>query len=249
MIQTTRTGFFIFLLAAFSSHAHQLTAFIAGGPNFSTLKNEKLVQINNFVTNSYQSTVKTDWEGFIGGGLEHSFEKKWWHSNISLGIAGYGFNLGQVQGIEYPFINAGIFDTLNYSFKVKSFALLVESRLAYQQYAWQPFIIVGIGPAWNKAQNYQEAPTNPSLSAAPVSPVFRNNTKQAFAYELGLGIQHQLWEDKINHCRYLASLGYRYFNLGESKLGTFPAQTSPARLQINNLYTQGIVFSLSASFS
>lgn len=208
------------------------------------------MQINDVVTNEYKTNKKTDWRGFWGVGIGHTFEKEWFSNyQFSLGIAGYGINLGQVQGVEYPFINDGQYDTLNYKFQAKSSTGMLESRLAYTQFNWQPIALIGIGKSWNRLSGYNEQPTDPFLSASPVSPGFNNQTKQAFAYELGVGLQRKFLDDTVHKIQYKGSVSYRYFNLGKGLLGSFPAQTSNDRLQIKNLYTQAILFSLDVSFN
>ncbi|WP_028389420.1 outer membrane protein [Legionella fairfieldensis] len=230
-------------------YANHLALFLSGGPNSSRLHNEQFVVINDFVANAYQTTEKNQWQGFWGGGITHTFEGILSHSNLSLGLAGYSIHLGKVQGKEYPFINDGVYDALDYSFHVKNHLLMLESRLSYVFYNWQPFALIGIGKAWNRLEHYNEIAADPSSSATPLTPGFGNHTHQDFAYELGLGVQHPLFEDKLRKMTYTASLGYRYFNLGQGKSGALPEQTSTDRLSIKNLYTQCIVFSIEASFN
>ena len=90
-------------------------------------------------------------------------------------------------------------------------------------------------------------PSDPELSASPTMP-FTDHTKQTFAYEVGAGLQYLLWDDQRRHVQYHASAGYQYFNLDRGALGRSLAQTSPERLKVKNLYTQGIIFTLAASF-
>lgn len=241
--------FFCFSLIPSTLCANNITLFVTGGPNNARLSNKPLVEINDFVTNGYQSAHKNHWGGFWGAGIAHSFTEIVPSTNISLGLAGYSTQLGSVRGKEYPFINDGIYDALDYSFRVKSSQLMLESRLSYVFYNWQPFVLVGIGKAWNRLKNYNEVTADPSSSATALNPGFSSNTHRNFAYELGVGVQHSLFEDKKHNIHYRASVGYRYFHLGKGKLGALPEQTSTDRLQIKNIYTQGIAFSIEASFN
>ncbi|HHF7374185.1 outer membrane beta-barrel protein [Legionella bozemanae] len=238
----------IFFMFSCSGNANQISFFVSGGPNFSTLKNERLVDINESITNAYQTNTKTNWQGFWGIGANHTFEKPWFSFyQLSLGVSGYFFELGQVKGTEFPFINEGLFDTLNYNFHAKSASLMVESKVIYSKYALKPYALVGIGPGWNRFYAYHEEPTDPLLSAAPAVARFNNHTQQTFSYELGTGLEYLLWDDKQHHVQYHASVGYQYFNLDKGTLGNLPAQTSKDRLNIKNLYTQGILFTLAIS--
>lgn len=238
----------IFLILSNPGNTNQVSFFISGGPNFSTLKNNRLVEINEVITNSYHTKTQTNTQGFWAIGASHSFENSAFPSyQLSLGLAGYFFQLGHVKGTEYPFINAGLFDTLHYGFQAKSDALMVEAKALYAHYALKPYALIGIGPSWNKFSAYHEKPSDPALSASPTMP-FSDHTKQTFAYELGAGFQYVLWDDQRRHIQYHASAGYQYFNLDRGALGPSLAQTSTERIRVKNLYTQGVIFTLTASF-
>ncbi|ARB92706.1 outer membrane beta-barrel protein [Legionella longbeachae] len=238
----------VFFIFPCSGDAKQISFFVSGGPHFSTLKNKPQVEVNEVITNAYQTNTKTNWQGFWGLGANHTFEKSWFSFyQFSLGIAGYFFKLGQVNGTKFPFINEGLFDTLNYNFHAKSASLMVEGKAIYSKYALKPYALVGIGPSWNRLYAYREKPSDLSLSAAPSVP-FKNHTKQTFSYALGAGLGYLLWDDKQHHVQYHMTAGYQYFNLGEGALGYCLAQTSKDRLTVKNLYTQGVVFTLAVSF-
>ena len=119
---------------------------------------------------------------YWGLGIGHSFENVWSTPyRVSLGLAGYSMNVGGVNGTEFPLINDGVFDTVDYGYRVSSAALLLESRLYYTCYDWQPFALIGIGGAWNHFSDYNETPTNPALSAAPAPQQFKSHTESDFA--------------------------------------------------------------------
>lgn len=238
--------FIIFFVFSTITHADKLNLFILGGANVVNLKNTTMVQITDVVTNAYRTQPSTNWQGLWGVGLGHTFQRTNVYQ-LSLNATGYFANLGNVQGLEYPFINDGVYDSLNYNFHAKSTALMFESRLAYTQFEWQPYALIGIGESWNRLSGYNETQIFSALSAAPVSPTFSSRTHNAFAYELGAGIQHQLFNDLVHKIQYKGGLGYQYFNLGKGELGHFPAQTATDRLHINRLTTQAIVLSLNVS--
>ena len=238
----------ILILLSAQSNATTLNVFISSGPNYSKLKNDPLVQINDPLTNAYQPWKNTNQQFFLAVGANHTVEKTWFSFyQLSLGAAGYFFHLGDANGVEYPFINEGIFDTLNYSFRAKSTTVLAEARLTYSSYKLKPFALLGFGISKNRFYDYSETPTIPELSAAPAL-TFSNNTTYHFAYELGVGVQYLFWNDQIHHIQYLVSAGYQYFNLGKGALGGLPLQTAAESLKVPHLYTQGAVFSLALSF-
>lgn len=238
----------IFFMCSSLGNANQISIFFSGGPHLSALKNNPLVEINEVMTNAYQTKTHTNWQGFWAIGANHIFKNPLFPSyKLSLGLAGYFFQLGKVEGTEYPFINEGLFDTLHYHFQAKSASLMVEAKAVYSPYALKPYALVGIGSGWNKFYAYHENPSDSSLSAAPAMP-FSNHTKQIFSYELGAGIQYLFKDDQQRHVQYYASAGYQYFNLDKGTLGRSAAQTSSDRIKVKNLYTQGILFTLAVSF-
>lgn len=228
-------------------YADNISLSLMGGFITSSLENEPLVEINNFVTNAYITNKNNHWGEFWGGSLAHSFEEIIPHVNFSLGVAGYAIQPGEVKGTVFPFINEGFFDSLNYKFQVKNNSLMIESGLSYGLGNWRPFIIAGIGKSWNRLENYNEVPSDPASSATAL-PSFRNNSHHAHAYELGLGCSYLFYEDNRHNIRYMTSAGYRFWNLGKGELESFAEQTSISRLHSNNIKTQGLAVSLDVSF-
>lgn len=230
------------------SYADKVAISFFDGTNFSKLSGHQQLAINNFMTNEYQIHSTTNHGGFWGLGFSHTFEKLLKAPyQFSLGFAGYSLNMGTVNGIEYPFVNAGTFDSLNYRFHINSAVALIEPRLAYTIYGFQPFILGGVGYAWNRFSQYTETPTNPLLSAAAIPNTFRNHTEQNLAYEFGFGVQYLLYDDKRHQFRYLIAADYRYINLGKGQLGGAAAQTSHDHMHINNMDTQSLAMSLTLS--
>lgn len=226
------------------SYASTIDLYLSGGAAFSNLTTNKNIQINNFVTNTYD-TESNNTTSFLGGvGVGHSFENIYQKPfSLSLGVMAYYLNFGKFEGIEYPFSNAGQFDTLRYQFEAESFVTMIESHLAYTKYALEPFILLGIGASWNHLYNYSNTPTDPNGSAVS-SPDVNSSTKTSFAYEAGLGVQYMLSKNQKNHAQWLVSLDYRYLNSGKGELGSFPSQTVDDSLSINDLDTQAVVLTL-----
>lgn len=242
-----------FLISNLSYAYSNIDVFISGGGGIAAqLHNKTSVIINDFVINNYVKDTNT--VGPLAGlGIEYTFNNICINPldqplSIALGLATYYVNFGKVQGTEFPFVNGGnFFDTLDYQFDARSYALLLESRIFYNVNDYQPYLLGGIGTAWNTLHNYSETPTDPSSSAAPIPIVFGDNTQKSFAYEAGIGVQRQIYQDCEYQIRYFASVDYRYINFGNAQLGSFPAQTSNERLEISNLSTHDIVISLKAS--
>ena len=229
---------------------NKLEIYVSGGPTFSKLQNDTSVAINSYVINTYNTNEQANWQSLWGIGFGRSLDYMMnTPFRISLALAAYKTHLGKVQGTEYPFINDDSYDYLNYQFTAKSTAALAEARLFYKNYNWQPFVLFGIGCSWNRLKNYSETPVDPSLSAAPVTTQFGNHTNSDFAYELGAGVQHQLYEDMVHKTQYFGAVDYRYIYLGNGQLASIPTQIAGEALQIAHMNTQGIMFSLKISFS
>ena len=229
------------------SYAKTVDFNLYGGLSFANLSNNSTLRINEDVTNRYRANSRTRTDPLFGIGIGHTFEKifqKPW--DISLGLSSYYLDLENVTGVEYPFVNAGMFDTLNYKFRVQSASLLVEPRLIYSRCDWQPYFIGGIGVAWNILNDYSERASNAALSAAP-GPFFGSNTQAAFAYEVGAGVQHQFFHDQKTGIDYSASLDYRYMNFGKGQLQNFEGMTASNHLGVSTIDTQAVVLSLKVS--
>lgn len=230
-------------LAATANH-YEISAM--GGMTISELSNNESVQVNPMVINDYDTDEDTSIGPIVGFGLRYGFDGLA-HDNLSLtlGVSGYYLNYGDIEGTEYPFVNAGSFDTLDYHFRTRTVALMFEPRLVYSKYRFQPYLLTGIGSAWNHAYNYKEMPTDPNGSAAPAPNAFRSQTVNSFAYEVGLGVQYKFDKDIYHH---LVSLDYRYMNMGHADLGTMAGQLTSDHLEVSPLATQAIVLSLTTAF-
>lgn len=218
---------------------------IQAGEGWYHVRNDDRLFLNPFVENRYVANAAEQHAPFFGFGVGY----QWDHpvsqlSNLAvkLGLSAYFINT-QLTGTNYPFINAGQFDTLNYYVTNRNSSLLVEPTLLYTRFSWQPYVLAGLGAAWNKAQNYHELPSNPLLSAVPMIQAFGNKTNNHFAYEFGLGIQHALFTiQEINHINIF--IDYRYIAYGQTKLAVSPiqsTQTAPSLGSLNiNLLSVGL---------
>lgn len=226
-------------------HAFQIT--LTGGAGFSELKNNPTVNLNNIITNTYETQSTTTGNAIAGIGAHYLFN--WGHdTHVAIGPAFYYIDFGKVNGIESPFSNVGRFDTLDYQFFNQSFDLFLESTVSCRFHQFRPFFLVGIGAAWNELYNYSEIPTDPSRSASSAITTFGNNTKTQFAYELGIGFSHLLYSDTKRQVIYNFSLQYRYMNTGSGELKPSALQTTNDKLQVSTLDTQAVLLAISAIF-
>jgi opacity protein-like surface antigen len=235
-----------FLASANLCQANQWNIELLGGANVSTISNTEVVQMNPVYENTYQTnkTSHTRLLAGIGGGytFEHLFQKP---LNFSLGLNAYHNNFGTVNGLENPYANLGSYDTLNYSFDAESYALILEPKLIYTGWSWQPFVLAGAGQSWNRLYGYNEAPTDPNGSAV-AQPPFNDHTQTSFAYEYGVGVQHTFLTDAVHKIHYDFALGYRYMNFGKGQLGGMSQLLTADCLQVHRLSTQAVTLALKA---
>lgn len=211
---------------------------ITGGVDFvSTTNHSQILNLLPEVSGSsdYRSNNGTQTEGLIGGFL--GFEKSFFN---------YGrqwlwqFGVSYYQQLE-NYTDAGVlYQTLgtvtqNYSYQytINSEQVYAENRLLLPvREKYYPYVLVGLGAAFNRSRNYQVVAYDSTSGDAPL---FANNTKAAFAYLLGAGIDLDICKGGR------LGVGYRYAGLGIPSLNTSPAQTSNATLNAGTLSNNQIV--------
>lgn len=239
------------LFLPFCSQANHFEIPVMGGVTWSDLSNNHAVEVSSspVLINDYL-TDKTTRVGFINGlGLNYSFD----HVSEApfayhIGVVGYFVDFGEVTGLKLPLANIGSFDTLNYRFRVKSTSLMLQSKMLYTKYPFQPYAFLGLGVGKNRAYDYKEKPTDPTSSAVADPYPFRSKTTTSFAYELGLGVQHRIADYPKNRLQYLLSLDYRYLNYGSAELGAMAVETTRDSIEVSSLHTQALVLSVTTLF-
>lgn len=220
--------------------ANGFDAYLAAGNAWTHLTGgTQQVAMNSELTNQYTITSSANRPTFaVGAGYLWTLTP-----DLALNV---GFNAHylktEVDGVNAPDI---IGDTLNYTTDVQSLAFLLTPKLIWTASRWQPYIEGGMGLSVNEASNYSETPTDPDGSAVPTQTPFGNERTDAFAYELGVGIQHALWNSP--HAPLLA-LSYDWMDWGKVALGSFAGQTTSDRLSFGHLQTSSVNASLTWPF-
>lgn len=133
-------------------------------------------------------------------------------------------------------------DNYKYSYKVQSKQLLVEGKLLGKiKEQIHPYLLLGIGTAFNKNYGYK---TNvPSFFT--YTPMFSNNTQTNFSYELGAGIDLGVYGG------WRIGAGYRFSGLGKANFGAAEIDAIPIgnTLIQSNLYTNQVLIQLTYSSS
>jgi opacity protein-like surface antigen len=125
-------------------------------------------------------------------------------------------------------------DTYSYRYRTTTQQLLAEGKLYWiDQHKIQPFLMVGLGAAFNKTSNYQ---TNVPLFFA-FTPKFSNHSQTNFTYAIGPGIELNLTKSVR------IGIGYRFTDLGPSPTGTAQIDniSIPNALKHSHLYANQIL--------
>ena len=148
----------------------------------------------------------------LGGGYEWQRNTQFWLPNYSLGLRYSYYAANKGTGI-YNFAN--YYSRTDFTYKTQSQALLAVGKLAILD--WHnivPYVIGGVGFAFNRFSDYQDAPDMASKTGLPKHyHTFTNKSSMSFTYLVGLGLDYQ-----INR-NWQLGLEYYYANLGKIKSG------------------------------
>ena len=227
----------IFIPNAFSDQWNIVIDNGVAWPHFKSSTTDILVDPD--VINQY--TVKTPPQSkwFYGIGISDQFEYA--NTSLSLGLSTY-FMKTDVAGVNTPFINAGNFDTLNYTVQGRARAFFLEPKITWKKTLLQPYFIGGLGVAYNHFGSYTEVPSAEDSTAVPTLDPFNNRTKSNFAYEFGAGVQYPII--CMNKITPVLALDYRMMNFGTAQLAPAAGQTSSQTLSFGHLRSNAVNLNL-----
>jgi opacity protein-like surface antigen len=205
------------------------------GAAFSQLSNKRYISPVTGLINSYAPNESVKTRTFYGLGAAYNFDHITTQPiTFGLGLALYYMSPRRIKGIETPGVNILLppQDTLTYKMETKNITVLLEPKLVYTAFDMQPYVLGGFGYAWNTLTNFAEGVV-PGSGAVPSTSPYPEHTQTQFAYEAGLGLQYVLREYKNNQAT-LLHIEYRYFNLGQSRLGRAFAQTTNQHITLSN---------------
>ncbi len=126
---------------------------------------------------------------------------------------------------------------LSYEYRIQHQRLSVELKTLYEMKdRWYPYVLLGLGVAWNKSYHYTEHTS--SITEVPRNP-FKDTTTTAFAWSLGVGIEKEIYEN------IRLGLAYLYTDAGQAELDAIKSSDS---LTIDNLSINQILFDASYIF-
>lgn len=236
------------LCASQIAQADGFSVHLQGGISLADLGSKQALWLSPIAESQYDTSSVETLSPFVGLGVAYQWDQlaaNLPHLAFNLGLTGY-FEQNTISGVNTPFINAGSFPTLNYTASDRSLALMLEPKLIYTAYSWQPYIVAGIGVASNKVNDYSETPTNPGGTSAS-STIFQGKTYTNLAYEMGIGMQHTLLTTASGSSLILA-VEYKYMNWGKMGLGTAPGQSTNQGPSFGELQTNLIDAGLAWQF-
>lgn len=163
-------------------------------------------------------------------------------TQLDWGLGSYFLSYETQLGTLHPAVNMmPDFDTLTYSYHVRTYMLLSEWHYSWQcsPHVW-PFAMAGVGLAINRMYRYNERPTDPNGSASSMTAFFGNHTNVKFAAAMGFGFIFPI----SLHAAF--NMSYRLLYAGQARLAASPIQTTRNFLHTGNLLSQ--VFLLGFSF-
>ena len=175
------------------------------------------------------NTTTMLWGGFVGSEVVRA---SFWR--LIAGLAYYQPNGLSTRGILTQGADAESAESYNYSYQIDSQQLLAEGKLYWSaKETIQPFLMVGIGAAFNKTSHYQ---TNvpPFLE---FTPVFFNQTQTNFTYAIGPGVDLSLSKS------FRIGVAYRFTDLGAANTGSAQIDgiTIASTLKQSHLYANQVL--------
>ncbi|MDP3560419.1 MAG: outer membrane beta-barrel protein [Legionellaceae bacterium] len=169
------------------------------------------------------------WGGFIGSEVKRS--SSW---GLIVGLGYYQPTRLSTKGTLTQGADLESDNAYNYRYQTQSQQLLVEGKLYWiAKERIQPFVMLGIGPAWNKTSHYQ---TNvpPFLE---FTPEFSSHTQTNFTYAVGSGVDVSLTQ------AFRVGVGYRFTDVGSANTGSAQIDEIPisSTLKQRHLYANQVL--------
>ena len=218
-----------------SSNINNIVALTAGPAWYQAGKTQSIRLQPNF-ENTYSAHQSTQTlvssELFLGLGRDFQ-DKGFGEIGIALAVT----NSAQLQGRIWE-TGDPQFDNYDYQYRIKHQHAAAKAKWLCSNWTkfFFPYLTASIGVAQNTAYHFTQTPL--LYEALPIAG-FQNRTLTALTYALGAGIDKQL------NTHWHAGVGYQVNSWGKSALGRTPTQTTSSGLQLSNLYTQQLEFTLS----
>lgn len=153
--------------------------------------------------------------------------------NIQTGLSYYYLGTLSARGILVQGADPASSNAFPYHYHIQSQQLLLETKLLYACGYFHPYISLGLGAAWNRADNFGvEMPSFITFTREYA----RRNTR-SFTYNFGVGFDYD-----VTKCIRLG-IGYRHSDLGKVWLGRAHIDTTlvPGTISQSHLYVDEVL--------
>lgn len=218
---------------------HPVVTVGAGVVSSSTIGESQYFPIQNATTDEFYNYTASKgtqtsglFQGFIGA---ETYLFPW---IIQAGLDYSQTSPYNAKGTLVQGADANSADTWQYHYSFFTRQLLFEGKLLYTvNNLFHPYVLVGLGAAFNKAYNYS---TNAPPKVTHTRMYQNNDDADSFSYALGAGIDVDI-SSKVRF-----GIGYRFSNLGTVKLGnaTINGKSVGGTLNQNSLYTNALLAQL-----
>lgn len=179
---------------------------------------------------SEETQVLVNGEIFVG--FQQSLHKS---LQGQLGLAIAMTNNAELTGVIWDDADPS-FDNYEYHYNIQHTHLAVQGKLLGElAQGWIPWVSVGLGLAWNNSHDFKNSPL---IDEAVSTPNFGSNTETSFTYTVGLGLQKAFTD------HWQVGMSYQFADWGKSQLDRAAGQTLSSGLELDHLYTNGVLFNL-----
>lgn len=223
----------LILLATRPMYAY-VVAFSVGPAWYHTVQTQT-VYLQPFFPNTYiaDQTTKALADGELFLGIQKPL-----HKDL---LGQFGVTLAGTTPVEFKGevweMGDPTFDNFVYDYRLKHMHVAVKGKLfatPFSETTW-PYISGSVGVGFNRSYDYD---TSAVIPEAVAPPNFENNTKTAFTYTLGAGIQ------RVFNSNLQAGIGYAFANWGQSALSPALGQQTQGVLALNSFYTNQLQFNI-----
>lgn len=152
-----------------------------------------------------------------------------------VGIAGAATNNVRLQGIIWDDADPR-FANYTYRYKVQNSRVALKTKFLFDRGYWvMPWVSGSAGVGFNSSHDFTNTPL---IFQALPNENFLNHNQTSFTYTLGIGLQRQInrsWQ---------VGVGYEFADWGKSHLGLAEDQTVVSYINLNHVYTNGVMFNL-----
>jgi len=220
--------------------AHPVVAINGGLFNTGNAGFNKTFPMINESFYVYHGDFDNHTQGILGlfVGSDYQLQSNW---HMQLGLA-YNQSLSfHTTGTIFQGADVQSADNYEYSYNTVSRQFMLVGKFQKDaKLGWHPYGLVGVGASFNSTKSWNTT-VPPFLT---FTPEFKSKTNSAFTYQLGLGVDIDVYP------QLRAGLGYRFADLGRNDLGngTIDVVSINDNLKQKHVYTNNLIAELTYLF-